>query len=89
MSFRWADGPRKYYAYTSYTDRTIYFVRPNFRPAWKHNLKVVMHEMAHFAVGPNHAHDAVWKREFARLQRTATIVEFKQVRSRAARRPRR
>lgn len=89
VPFRWADGPREFYAYTSFKDRTIYFVRPNFREDWPYNLKVVMHEMAHFAVGPAHDHDAVWKREFARLQRTATSAEFKHVRSRAARQPRR
>lgn len=89
VPFRWADSPREFYAYTSFKDRTIYFVRPNFREDWPYNLKVVMHEMAHFAVGPAHDHDAVWKREFARLQRTATSAEFKHVRSRAARQPRR
>lgn len=85
VPLRWASGPSEYYAYTSYNDRAIYFVRPNFRQDWTHNIEVVMHEMAHFSVGPRHAHDAVWKREFARLKRPATPVAFEKIRARSAR----
>ena len=85
VPLRWASGPSEYYAYTSYNDRAIYFVRPNFRQDWTYNIEVVMHEMAHFSVGPRHAHDAVWKREFTRLKRPATTVAFKKIRARSAR----
>jgi hypothetical protein len=81
----WADGPSEYYAYTSYKDRAIYFVRPNFQRDWTYNVLVVMHEMAHFSVGPNHGHDRVWKRELTRLKDPATRVGFKTIRARAAR----
>ena len=86
VPFRWAKGPSDAYAFTSYNDRAIYFVRPNFRRDWTHNLTVVMHEMAHYAVGPHHGHDAVWRREFTRLQGTATAKEFTKVRARSVKR---
>lgn len=84
VALRWTSGPGEYYAITSYRDEAIYFVRPNFRRDWSYNFDVVRHEMAHYAVGPGHGHDAVWRREYNRL-RAAKAVEFAAIRARAAR----
>ena len=88
IPLRWATGPNEFYAYTSYRDRAIYFVRPNFRRDWSYNFDVVRHEMAHYAVGPGHGHDAVWRREFNRL-RAAKPRDFEAIRARSKRTARR
>jgi hypothetical protein len=85
IPIRWAREPKRgVYAYTSYSDRAIYFVRPQFRQDWSYNLDVLRHEFAHFSVGPRHGHDAIWKREYRRLRRTATTANFKDIRARSA-----
>lgn len=84
VAVRWTSGPGEYYAITSYRDEAIYFVRPNFRRDWSYNFDVVRHEMAHYAVGPGHGHDAVWRREYNRL-RAAKAADFAAIRARSAR----
>jgi hypothetical protein len=79
----WANGPTEYYAFVPGTQHVICFVTPNFRHDWEHNARTMRHEMAHVAVGPGHGHDAMWAREFRRLQRSAVPIEFAEIRATA------
>lgn len=83
----WASGPTDAYAFVRGSDRTIYFVTPNFRHDWQRNRRTLQHEMSHLAVGVGHDHDAIWAREFRRLQRSPVPIELAEIR-RAARRVR-
>jgi hypothetical protein len=79
----WADGPKEFYAFTLPTQegsRGIYFVRPNFHHDWARNLDTMKHEMAHVAAGPGHRHDAVWAREYRRLQGRPFPIRFSEIR---------
>lgn len=66
----WAAPRGDAYAFTD--GSTIFFVKAQYeRDNWPLNLEVMRHEVAHAAVGTQHRHDAVWKREFDRLMALA------------------
>lgn len=66
------DHARRRAGMTDYRRRTISFSKPLMLIYPEQTVRdVILHEIAHALVGPQHAHDAQWKRVAARIGATA------------------